>query len=226
MPAPLRRFALPALLLAGFAAAYALGLHHLLTLENLKNHRDELQTFARTNPVTAGGAFVLAYAAAVGFSLPVASLLTLLGGFVFGLWLGTGLVVIAATLGATLVFVAARSAFGDGLRKKVAGMEGRFSNQIRDNQVGFLLFLRLVPLFPFFVVNILPALFPVPLRTFAWTTLIGILPGSAVYVNIGRTLGDIDTLSDIISGQTLLALTLLGVLSLVPTAYNSFKKKA
>ena len=221
----LRRFAPLAVLAAGFVAAYSFGLGEYLSLDALQTHKDALQNTVTQNPVLAGLAFVLAYTAAVAFSLPVASLLTLLGGFLFGLILGTVLVLTGATLGAVLVFLAARSAFGTTLRQKAERFTGKFGDKLNANPVGFLLFLRLVPLFPFFVVNIVPALFHIPLRTFVWTTFVGILPGTAIYVNVGQALGSLNNLGDIISPQTLVALSLLGALALVPTLYNHFKNK-
>jgi uncharacterized membrane protein YdjX (TVP38/TMEM64 family) len=129
----------------------------------------------------------------------------------------------AATIGASIIFMVAKTSLGETLREKAGGLYKRIEGNMQDNAVGYLLFMRLVPLFPFFLVNIVPALFNVPLRVFVITTFIGILPGSFVYVNVGEQLGDIETLNDLVSRKTLLAFALLGVFALIPTLYKQWK---
>lgn len=221
----LRRFAVPALLLALATALVLTDTHTLLSLEAIQSRRADLAQQVAAHPLMAGVAFGALYTGAVALSLPVATVLTLLGGFLFGLVWGTLLVVTSATLGAILVFSVARGAFGEGLRRKAGALQDRFARPLAENPVGFLLFLRLVPVFPFFIVNIAPALLNVRLRTFAWTTALGILPGTAVYVNVGRSLGDLTSLRDLASPQTLLTFGLLGALALVPGLYKHYKNQ-
>ena len=154
--------------------------------------------------------------AATAFSVPGALVLSLTMGFLFGRWLGTVLVVIAATIGATLVFLAARYLFADAARRRMGALGEKINAGFTENALNYLLFLRLVPLFPFFLVNLAPAFTTISVRTFVIGTLIGIIPGSFVFVNLGQTLGRIDSLSGLLSTETIAAFVLLGALALVP----------
>lgn len=222
---PFKKWLLPAILAALMVLAYAGGLHEQISLEGFHRHKAELTRYVAENAVLAPLAFMGLYVTTVALSLPVATLLTLTGGFLFGKWLGTVYVVTAATLGATIIFLAARTSLGETLRSKAGGIYGRIEKNMRENAVGYLLFLRLVPAFPFFLVNIAPALFNIPLRVFVLTTFFGIIPGSFVYVNLGQTLGDIKSLNDLVSGQTLIAFALLGLFALLPTLVKQVRKR-
>ena len=149
--------------------------------------------------------------------------MTLLGGFLFGTLVGGTLAVIAATIGAIVIFLVARSSFGGALRERAGPLAERVSENLRQNAFEYLLFLRIAPLFPFFAVNIVPALLGVGLRTFALATLIGIIPGTFVYAHLGRELGTISSLSDLLSMDVLVALILLGLVALLPIAYRRWK---
>lgn len=207
------------------AIFWSSGLTEQINLQSLQNHKESIRNYTQMHPVSAPLIFTALYIASVTLSLPVATLLTLLGGFLFGKWIGTLIVVTSATIGATLLFLIAQSSFGQSLRAKAGPLYQKISENITDNATGYLLFMRLVPLFPFFVVNIVPALMNVPLRVYILTTFFGIMPGSFVYVNFGETLGDIEGLSDIASGQTLFAFALLGFFALIPTLYKQYKNR-
>jgi len=206
-------------------AAFASGLHEHISLKALQDHKDALLAAVNERPVVTALTFMAVYVVFVALSLPAATLLTLAGGFLFGPWLGTLYVVTAATIGATIVFFIAKTSLGTTLREKAGGLYKRIEGNMRENAVGYLLFMRLVPIFPFFLVNIVPALFNVKPRVFILTTFFGIMPGSFVYVNLGGQLADIDKLGDLISTQTLLAFALLGVFALIPTLYKQIKRK-
>jgi len=217
---------LPLFVLAGaIFAAFKFGLHEYLTLESIKAQKEEFQSLIDNRPVLAPIAFVGLYAAAVALSLPIATLLTLLGGFLFGAIQGTIMVVSAATIGATIIFLVAKTSLGTTLREKAGPLYDKVEGNMKDNAMGYLFFMRLVPVFPFVVVNILPALFNVPLRIFMITTFFGILPGSAVYVYFGQQLGEINALNDLARPELLLAFALLGVFALIPTLYTQYKNK-
>lgn len=217
---------LPLVVLAGtIVAAYKFGLHEYLTLDSIKAQKEEFQSLIDGNPLLAPIAFVGLYAAAVALSLPIATLLTLLGGFLFGAIQGTIMVVTAATIGATIIFLVAKTSLGATLREKAGPLYGKVEGNMKDNAMGYLFFMRLVPIFPFVLVNILPALFNVPLRIFIITTFFGILPGSAVYVYFGQQLGEINALSDLARPELLLAFALLGVFAVIPTLYTQYKNK-
>ncbi len=144
-------------------------------------------------------------------------------GFLFGRWLGTVLVVIAATIGATLVFLAARYLFADAARRRMGALGEKINAGFTENALNYLLFLRLVPLFPFFLVNLAPAFTTISVRTFVIGTLIGIIPGSFVFVNLGQTLGRIDSLSGLLSTETIAAFVLLGALALLPVLVRKMR---
>lgn len=220
-----------ALLAAGLVAFFALGLDRHVSLQNLADHRGELTGFVERNGATAALAYVGAYAAAVAFSVPGATLLTVTGGFLFGTALATGFAVAGATLGAVAVFVAARSALGGLLRAKAGPWVARLEAGFRENAFSYMLFLRLVPLFPFWLVNLVPAMLGVPLVTYATATLIGIVPGALVYASVGNGLGTVldaggtPDLGVVFSADVLLPILGLGVLALVPVGVKALRER-
>ena len=204
-------------------AAWASGLMDMVNLESIKAQRGRLLDIVAAHPVLSVAGFAALYAVTVALSLPIATLLTLLGGFLFGRWLGTAAIVTGATIGAAILFLIARSAVGDTLRAKAGPLYSKVAANMEKNAVSYMLFMRLVPLFPFFLVNIVPALFNVRLLPYVLTTFFGIIPGTFVYANVGRELGTIESLSDLASPQTLAAFTLLGLFALIPTIYKQIK---
>ena len=206
--------------------AWSFGFHDYISLQTIKSQRSDLLTLVDDRPVISAVSFVCVYIIAVALSLPVATLLTLLGGFLFGRWIGTLLIVFSATTGATILFLAARSAIGSTLREKAGPLYKKIQANMEQNAIGYLFFMRLVPVFPFFLVNIVPALFNIRLTPYILTTFFGIMPGSFVYANLGRELGTIDSLSDLASTQTLIAFSLLGLFALIPTLIKQFKQVA
>jgi uncharacterized membrane protein YdjX (TVP38/TMEM64 family) len=211
-----RRWALAAILAALIVAFFALGGQRYLSLDAVKVNRDALLAFTHEHYVTALVLAFLTYVVATALSLPGGLVLSLTMGFLFGRLAGTLLVVVAATIGATLVFLAARYLFADAARKRMGALGAKISAGFTENALNYLLFLRLVPLFPFFLVNLAPAFTDIRLGTFVAGTFIGIIPATFVYVNLGETLGRIDSLSGLVSAETLGAFVLLGLLALVP----------
>ena len=187
-----KRFLPLAAIGAGLAAFFALGGPDYISMDALRENRDVLAGFVQSNFALAILGFMALYAVLVGISFPGASLLTLVGGFLFGVWTGTLAVVVGATLGATVVFFAARTAFGDALRKKLDGDRLRkFEEGLREDELSYLFILRLVPIFPFFLVNIAPALLNVKTRNYVLSTFFGIMPGSFVYASVGNGIGSV-----------------------------------
>jgi uncharacterized membrane protein YdjX (TVP38/TMEM64 family) len=219
----LKKYLPIAVIIILMVAAWLSGVQEQVSLANFQEHKLELINFVAAHAVMAAVIFMAVYVAAVALSLPIATLLTLMGGFFFGTGLGTIYVVSAATTGATIIFLVAKSALGESLRAKAGGLYQKIEKNMQENAVSYLLFLRLVPLFPFFLVNIVPALFKVPLRVFVLTTFFGIIPGSFVFVNLGKTLGELESLHDLVSGKTLFSFALLGLFALVPTLYKYIK---
>ncbi len=176
----------PAVLLCGLAVFYITDLHHLVSLETVARHYVEISHFIEQDQTTSYLIFVLFYTATVTFSLPIASLLTLVAGALIG-WPAIGLTVVAATAGASLLFIAARSLFHDVLRARAEPFFVKLETGFTENAFSYLLFLRLMPLAPFWAVNILPAFCGMRLVKFVGATAVGIIPGTSVYVAIGRS---------------------------------------
>jgi uncharacterized membrane protein YdjX (TVP38/TMEM64 family) len=180
------RFAPLAVVALGLVAGYAMGWHHYLSLDYLAESRDALRAKVDAHYGLALGGFFLFYVIAVAFSFPAASVLTIFAGFLFGVLVGGSLVVLAATIGASILFLAARTAFGGALKRRLGTRLARMAQGFEDDAFGYLLILRLAPVFPFFVVNIAPAFFDVRLRTFVAATFLGILPGTFAYAYLGK----------------------------------------
>lgn len=224
---PLWRRLLPMLILvAGFVAFFALGLERYLSIEALRQHRETLRAWVESYGILAALAYIGLYTTAVAFSLPGASILSVTSGFLFGTIWGSVVVVISATLGATALFIIAKTAFGDALRARAGAWLHSLEAGFRANALSYLIVLRLVPIFPFFVVNLVPALLGVPLPTYVLGTFVGIIPGSIVFTSIGAGLGSIfdagGTLSlrGVLTPQVLTALVGLAVLAMIPVVYK------
>jgi uncharacterized membrane protein YdjX (TVP38/TMEM64 family) len=218
-------------ILLGIVLFFAFGLQHYLTFASLKAHRAWLQQQVSDHELLVLAAYAAVYVVAVALSLPGGLALTLAGGWLFGQWLGTSVTVVSATAGATLLFLAARSALGDLLRARAAPWLDRLRNGFQANAFSYLLFLRLVPLFPFFVVNLVPAFLGVRLRVFVLATLVGIIPGTFVFATVGAGLSALlDQASEpgigsILTPQILTALIGLALLALLPVAYKKWHHK-
>ena len=221
------KLAVATLFVGALIAFFAFGGEQYLSLEAIKNNRDSLLTYTESHYVFAILLAILIYTASTAFSIPGAMLLSLTVGFLFGRWVGTAVILLAATLGATLVFLAARYLFADAARQKLnSGLAAKLINGFNDNAFHYLLFLRLVPLFPFWLVNLAPAFTPIKLRTYVTGTAIGILPGCFVFANLGQSLGRIDSLNQLVSAETLMAFSLLGLFALIPVIVKKFRKTA
>ena len=181
--------------------------------------------FTEANFTAAVGIFIVAYAIVTGLSLPGAVILTLAGGFLFGAVGATFFVNIGATTGATLAFLTARYLLRDTVELKFGKSLRPFQEGFARNAFSYLLTLRLIPLFPFFVVNLVSGLTRVNVWTYVAATSIGIIPGSFVYAYAGRQLGTINSLKEIASPNIIGAFVLLGLLALVPIAYKKVSKK-
>ncbi|MDY8109245.1 VTT domain-containing protein [Fulvimarina sp. 2208YS6-2-32] len=222
----LRRLWPVALILAVFTLAYALDLQRYVSLQAFLDSREALRSFVAGNFAAAVLLYVLAYALLVAIAFPAASIITIASGFVFGWLVGGILTVIAATIGAAAIFLAARHAFGDVLRRKAGGAIKRFAEGFQNDAFAYLFVLRLTPVLPFFAVNIAPAFVRIRLRTYVLATFFGIMPGSFVYTFLGSgidqavanvshagpvTVGDLVTTEMTIALFGLCALAILGL---------------
>ena len=245
----LRRW-MPLAAIAGLMAfAFAMGWHNYLSLRTIGQNYDALQTFIADNFLLSLLIYMVAYILVVALSLPGGLIMTLAGGLLFGAVVGIPATVVAATIGATLIFLVAKTSLGEPLAAKAGPWIGRLRAGFQENALSYMFFLRLVPAFPFVVVNLAPALLGVPLRTYVIGTLLGIVPGTAAYSLVGASLGapleaenarhaacvaekgadactySVDV-SQLVSQELILAGVALGVVALIPVAINWFKKRS
>jgi uncharacterized membrane protein YdjX (TVP38/TMEM64 family) len=200
-------------------------LERFLTLKSLQENRQALAAFFVRHRAAAIGTFLGIYIVQTALSLPGATILSLAGGALFGVLWGTALVNIGATCGATLAFLLTRYLFRDPVLKRFGGRLEKLNRELEREGFSYLLFLRLVPLFPFFLINLAAGLTTLPLRTFFFGTMVGIIPGSFVYVNAGASLASIGSLGEIVSARVLGSFALLGLFALVPVFYRKFRRK-
>jgi uncharacterized membrane protein YdjX (TVP38/TMEM64 family) len=230
-----RRLAPLAVVVLGLSLGYAFGLHQYLSLDFLAESRGSLIVMVERHPLLAPLVFALLYTIAVAFAFPAASVLTIFGGFLFG-WLPASLLVaMSATLGATLLFLAARSAFGDVLRRRLSVRVDGLARGFEENAFGYLLALRLAPILPFFAVNIAPAFFDVKLRTYVLATFLGILPGVLAYTFLGTGVdsvllaaaqsGESVSPGDLVTPQITLAFVGLGLVALLPAVVRTLQNR-
>ena len=200
---------------AFISAFFYFDLGHYLTLETLKSQQSAIENYRAANSELAVAIYALVYIAVTGLSLPGAAILTLAGGAVFGVLWGTVIVSFASSIGATLAFLAARFLFRDSVKARFGDRLKAIDDGV-EREGGFYLFsLRLVPVFPFFMINLLMGLTNMQIGTFYWVSQIGMLIGTAVYVNAGTQLSKIDSLAGILSPALLGSFVLLGLFPLV-----------
>ena len=232
-----KRFAPLVVIIAGLVFGYVRGWHEYLSLGMLVESREMLRAFVDSNFAMAAVGYVLVYIAAVAFSFPGASFLTIGGGFMFGWFVGGLLTAIAAPVGATIIYLVARSAVGDFLvdmMKRKAGPRIRqLAEGFEEDAFNYLLSIRLAPIFPFWVINIAPAIFNVPLGTYIAATTIGILPGTFAYAFLGEGIdsviaaqeaaGDELGIADLVTPEITAAFALLALVSLIPTIIKKIR---
>lgn len=247
--APLVRRMIPLIVIVLLAiAVYVTIGRGMISLEALVQHRAAIDAFVVEHRALAVIAYIALYIVVVALSLPGATFLTVTGGFLFGLVLGASAAVIGATLGATVIFLVARSALGEPLLKRAGPRANQLAQGFREDAFSYLLFLRLVPAFPFFLVNLVPAFADVRLSTFVAATALGIIPGGTVYAFAGIGLDSIISAQQeaydacmavgradchltfsahgILTPELIGALVALGVLALVPVVVKRLRARA
>ena len=223
---------LPLVILAlAIGAVFASGLHHYLTFDALREHRETLLRFVADNPLLAPLTFMVIYALATALSVPGGIILTIAGGFMFGTWLGGLYVVIGATIGASAIFLIAKTALGNTLREKAGPWLSKMEAGFKENALSYLLVLRLIPLFPFWLVNLVPAFLGVSLGSYVIGTFLGIIPGCFVFASVGNGLGSVfdagetPDLGIIFEPSILGPILALAILALLPVLYKRFVAK-
>lgn len=223
------------LLLILFYAACMGGLYYfdilnLISFETIKPYRNQLLAFVHQYAWISPFIYIIIYATLIALSIPVGVILTITGGFLFGSIWGTLYTVTGATLGATLLFLLAQTTLGQPLRDRAGPALTKLSKGFQENAFSYLLTLRLIPLFPFFTVNLVPALLGVPLRTYVIATALGIIPGTYVYTTVGSGIGAVFdrgeelNLQAILNPQIIIALVGLSLLSFLPMIYKKLKR--
>ncbi|MGC8536360.1 MAG: TVP38/TMEM64 family protein [Rhizomicrobium sp.] len=225
-----RVLALPVAIALGFAAVIFLHVDRYVSFGALAANRVMLLAEVARHPVLTAVLFAAVYVLVTTLSLPGTSLLTMSGGFLFGRVLGTAIIVLAATFGAGVLYVIARTSFGEVLRGRAMGALDRLKAGFQHDAFSYLLFLRLVPLFPFWLINLVCALLDVPFPTFVMATFVGIIPGTAVYASVGSGIGTLiaqgrkPDLNSALTPQVLAPLVALAVLALAPVAYRHLRQ--
>ncbi|MCL5272567.1 MAG: VTT domain-containing protein [Gammaproteobacteria bacterium] len=200
-----------------------------LTFSSLQAHHQQLISWTNDHYLSAVLLFMVSYILCVAASVPGAIILTLTGGLLFGLLWGTFFVVISATIGSIIIFLTVKYAFSDLVAQRASGWVKKMRKGFKHNAFSYLLVLRLMPVFPFWVINIVPALLGVKARTFITATFLGIIPGSLIYASVGNSLnhlfeqGQTPDLKVIFSPELFLPLSGLALLSLMPVFYKKFK---
>ncbi|WP_300063772.1 VTT domain-containing protein [uncultured Roseobacter sp.] len=225
---------LPLIIILGVAVVGAITLKDYISFDALRDNREALIAFRDANFVMTVLAFLISYIVIVAFSLPGALVATLTGGFLFGTFGGSALSVTAATIGATVIFLAARYGLGEKLKARMDASQGtvrKIKEGIDENQWSMLFFLRLVPVVPFFVANLVPAFLAVPLHRYVISTFLGIIPGSLVYSSVGAGLGTVfergesPNLGIIFEPHILLPILGLSLLSVLPVIIKAVTGK-
>ncbi len=219
------------IIILALTAFLLLGGADYISLDTLRQNQNQLKQFVTNHYFLAITGFIILYALLVAISFPGASLLSVFAGFLFGVINGVFSVVIGATIGAVIIFLVTRSAFGSGLASKAVPFLQKFEKGLGQSELSYLFILRLIPVFPFFIVNIAPALLNVKTSNYVLSTFFGIIPGALVYVGVGAGIGDVLSagekvdLSGIMFRPTIL-LPVLGLIILfsIPIIYKSVKQ--
>jgi uncharacterized membrane protein YdjX (TVP38/TMEM64 family) len=212
---PWGRWLVAIVLVGSVVAFYLSGLHRTITWEFIRTNVDTWQRQVEANLLPAVLIYFALYVTVTALSLPVALFMSLLGGALFGLWLGVGVIGVAATLGATLAFLSSRYLLRDWVRRRLGARLEALDEGVRREGAYYLFALRLVPAVPFFLINLGMGLTAMRVGTFALVTWVGILPGTFVFVNVGTQLSQVESLTGLLSWQMLGAFALLGVMPLV-----------
>ncbi|GFE56131.1 TVP38/TMEM64 family protein [Geobacter sp. AOG1] len=219
-----KKIAIALAVIAALVLFLSLDLGRFFTLEALKENRQTLLDYYRNHRVGMVVGFMAVYIVQTALSLPGAAILSLTAGAIFGAVMGTVYAVIAATIGATLAFLVTRYLLRDAVLSRFGPKLERINRELEERGLNYLLFLRLVPVFPFFLINLAAGLTRLPLRTFVIGTLLGIIPGGFVYCNAGASLATITSMGDVASPRVLGSFALLGLFALVPVLYGKIKK--
>lgn len=199
------------------------GYDEMLTFENLKTNKESLSRYVEQNYAYTVAIYILVYFAVISFMLPGGAILSLTGGVLFGPIRATLFINVGATLGAMVSFFISRYFVGDWAQNKFENQLKKFNDEIEGHGSNYLLTLRFLPIFPFFLINIASGLTKIKPAKFLWTTMIGIIPGSYAYALAGNNLSSITNISEILSFNVIIVFVVLGVISLIPIVLRKLK---
>ena len=211
----IKKIAVVAVIVAIAASFFVFDLGQYLTLSYLKASREKLQVLYAEHTALVIGGYFLFYIAVVALNLPGATIMTLAGGALFGFWIGLATVSFASTIGATLACLVSRYLIGEWVQKRFGERLNKVNQGIEREGAFYLFTMRLIPAIPFFAINLMMGLTRMPLRRYYWVSQIGMLPGTMVYVNAGKELGRIDSLSGILSPGLIVSFVILGIFPIV-----------
>lgn len=200
-------------------------INNWITLEKLQENKNLLKEYVNNNYLYSILLYNIVYIVVVTFAIPGATVLTISGGFLFGTIPTVIYANISATIGATLCFLASRYMIGSWIQNRYGDKVIKFNDEMEKNGINYLLSIHLMPIFPFFLINLISGITKIPTKTFMWTTTVGILPASFVFSFAGNNLGSIQSVEDILSGNILLALITLGIFAILPTIIQKLNNK-
>lgn len=218
----IKKILLIAVILSLFVLSKVMGWWDFLTFEYYQNNRDMLLEVVNENYLLSSLLFVLIYIGVTALSIPGATIMTLTGGYIFS-YIGVIHVNLGATAGATLAFLASRYIIGSTIQEKYADNLIRLNKEIDENGSNYMLMLRFIFVFPFFLLNLLAGLTKIPTTKFIWTTSLGILPGSMAYIYAGKQLKEINSLSDVLSFNVILAFIFLTIIAILPVLITKLR---
>lgn len=222
----LKRWAPAVVILLVLTGGYLAGFNQYFSLDYITENRSRLMAYVENHYVLSLAAYFTIYTIAVAVSFPGASLITIISGFLFGWFVGGLTTVFAATLGAAIIFTAARTSFGELLQQKAGKRIAKLSEGFRKDAFNYLFTLRLAPIFPFWIINLAPALFGMKLSHYVVATFIGIIPGTFAYAYLGQGLGStIDGSGSIVTPTLVAALAVLALVSTIPIGVKRWKNR-
>lgn len=220
-----KRFILLAALIVVILILRFSGLGELLTFENLQRNRDRLLAYVQGHYASSAATYICVYILVVSLNVPGAAIMTISGGFLFGTFPAVLYSNAGATTGASIAFLLSRYLLGEWVQARYQTQLAGFNSEMARNGARYLITLRLIPAFPFFLINFLSGLTTLPFRTFVWATSLGILPGATIFANAGRQLGNINSPGEILSPKVIASLLLLASFAVIPALISRWKAK-
>lgn len=220
-----KRFIILAALIVVILILRFSGLGEFLTFENLQRNRDTLLAYVQGHYAASVAAYICVYIFVVSLNVPGAAIMTISGGFLFGTFPAVLYANVGATTGASIAFLLSRYLLGEWVQARYRTQLAGFNSEMARNGARYLITLRLIPAFPFFLINFLSGLTALPFSTFVWATSLGILPGGTIFANAGRQLGSINSPGEILSPKVILSLMVLALFAIIPALVSRWRAR-